>query len=85
MSIHSFAAPTSVPHAPIYCLLKSQAQRAPKAVAIFVYEMPGEHLDVIHGPLVKAWAERLRTCLQNAQTQSPSNLKPAGRAQDCKA
>jgi hypothetical protein len=42
MSIHSFAAPTSVPHAPIYCLLKSQAQRAPKAVAIFAYEMPGE-------------------------------------------
>jgi oxalate---CoA ligase len=29
-----------------------------------VYDMPGKHLDVIQGPLVKTWAERVRTCLQ---------------------
>jgi acyl-CoA synthetase (AMP-forming)/AMP-acid ligase II/thioesterase domain-containing protein len=34
-----------------------------------IYEMPGQHLDAIGGPLVKAWAERLRACLQDAQTQ----------------
>jgi hypothetical protein len=31
-----------------------------------IYEMPGQHLDVIQGPYVKTWAEQLRACLENA-------------------
>jgi hypothetical protein len=30
-----------------------------------IYEMPGEHMDVIQGPLAKLWAKQLRVCLQD--------------------
>jgi thioesterase domain-containing protein len=33
-----------------------------------IYEMPGNHLDAIHGSHVNAWAERLKACLQNITT-----------------
>jgi len=31
------------------------------------YDMPGGHLDVIRGPHVNTWAERVRAFLQNAE------------------
>jgi len=33
-----------------------------------IHEMTGRHLDVIEGDYVKAWAGRIRTCLQKVQT-----------------
>ena len=35
-----------------------------------IHEMPGAHLDAIHGPHVTAWSEQLRTCLENATTST---------------
>ena len=37
-----------------------------------IHEMPGAHLDAIHGPHVTAWSEQLRTCLENAATSTSS-------------
>lgn len=33
-----------------------------------IHELPGNHLDVIHGPLTAVWSEKLRECLQRTQT-----------------
>jgi thioesterase domain-containing protein len=38
-----------------------------------VYEMPGKHMDAIQGPHMKAWADRLRACINvNGSSRSVS-------------
>ena len=34
-----------------------------------VHDLPGAHLDIIHGPEARMWAMELANCLRNAQCQ----------------
>jgi hypothetical protein len=44
---------------------------------IDIYELPSErHMDPIEGPRTKAWAERVRACLQKAQTNVSNDSSP---------
>jgi thioesterase domain-containing protein len=37
-----------------------------------VYEVPGDHMDVIKKSNAAAWAERLKSCIANARTPVPT-------------
>lgn len=46
-----------------------------------IYKLPSEyHMDPIEGPHTQAWAERVRACLQNAQTNVSDDSSPGSNS-----